>query len=270
MDLRKMTQPNSKMGQADLALVRMLAARAQTSLAKLRSDSASHQSNLATGLSLANEQYQLRVDEYNVGQASLDQLARAAAHLAFDATGASPEIDHRTAANLMEYQDGLKQLIQRGEGAARYPTGAGHDNESLLARFELARTTALLANVSGDDATWKSETSAAGEHAQRMFDTQREFQGVGTSSLFDLAQSWVRRDGLYRSQRRSSDVPAEVQQSQRDNLQKLERLASREQNLSGRTAADVAFVQGLGLLAEMEQLRSAKGSPETSQPADLN
>ena len=267
--LVRFRQPAAKGWASDVALARLLVADAQVDLATAGDNEAA--------LTLANGQRQLlaqrhlhsRMADYEVGLASLPQLARAARYFVAPRPDGRLPADRSPAAerDAAGYRERLQAIVSRTAELNRRGAGVGRVDHLLRAQAELQAAMLLLA-PNDDDTARDTAISTVAD----AFDVQLRYQRTGTSSLFDVADQWwyrrtLRDPGAVES---PDETSLEQNRLQRD-LGTLVGLASDTRDMRGRAAADVSFVRALSVMEQLDQ-RDALPAPATndtpSSPGD--
>jgi hypothetical protein len=277
-------QPASKGWAADVSLAKLLATNAQAALATARKDQAAAAKASRQSVDRAQRHYTLRLADVSVGLADLPQWADAASYLngarkdsaALASDSRQPANSGQNVNGLATYHQELSQIVAQTEKLSQRGAGLGRSDRLNMARFELARTAAMLAQVSGNHRAAHAAANQAAAFARQQFETQLEFYQTRTASLFDLTQAWSNRQALLDSTRQAGFETAEIALSQqRNDLQTLMKLAGETTDLRGRNAADVTLVHSLSTLEELKTRQraiDAKKSPEKpgTKPSDAD
>jgi len=270
--LEEFNQPASKGWAADTAYAQQLAADAAVQLAREEGDEEAGLAARQKSAGLALRQFELRLADFRVGLATLPQMSRAAAKMTIDFTLPSPqakEFEQAMVSNLTQYREALSDVSAQTDRLHQRGAGLGRIDRAEMAGYELARTTAILAQANGNSELAHAGMADAEVMAQQAFDAQLGFYEKGTASLFDLTSNWRSREISHqKSDLLGIAVSDQARQRQQDNLQELRRLADGLADRRGRNAADVTFVRALDFMAQSDaRRRSARDKTENESPA---
>ena len=277
-------QPASKGWAADVSLAELLATNAQAALAMARKDQAAVAKASRQSVKRAQRLYTLRLADVSVGLAELPQWADAASYLngdrkdstARDSNSRQPANFGQNVDGLATYHQELSKIVAQTKKLSQQGAGLGRSDRLNMARFELARTAAMLAQVSGDHRAADAAVNQAAAFARQQFETQLEFYQTRTASLYDLTQAWSNRQALLDSTRQAGfETANKTSSQQRNDLQTLLKLAGETTDLRGRNAADVTLVHSLSTLEELktrQRVIDAKKSPAKpgTKPSDAD
>jgi hypothetical protein len=269
--LREFNEPASQGWVAETAQAQLLAAEARGELAQARQDRIDLAQAERRRSELAMEHFELRRADLDVGLTTLQQVSWAATHLAASAVSANADPQtSRTAvaAALTEYRDQLDEIATQTRELNDRGAGLGRADRLQLADFQLAKTDAILAHLSGDQQAVGRNFAKAEELARDMFNTKREFYETGTASLNDLTRAWTQRQDLHAwAEKAGYKLPNSVASQQQSDLKQLVQVSQQVDDLRGRNAADVTAVYGLNSLQQLASLRPAAGGvPKPPQP----
>lgn len=251
--LQQFNQPSARGWQADLAQADFLAAEAAT-LGPMNPQNAA---NRAQALKLvsdrAQNQYALRLSDFENGLATLSDLSRAASHMVGDVS--DPETADTAIPGLVDYQARMQQILINTEALARRGADGGRIDHVHQAQFELSRSTVLLAGLSKNEHSVSPAFLTADQAARDLLASQARLYDSGTVKLFDLAQSWSQWQELHRQAKQFDIEISEASDTQlQSELQRLSGLADQQSDLRGRISADVTMVHSLKALTDLRQL----------------
>ena len=257
--LRAFNQPASEGWQGDTILAELALTEAQARLADARGDNYSAANLRAHSADLAEEHFQQRKFDYTLGIASLPMMAYAA-RLSADTAMVGARGPRVSALNQQKSQY-LDLVLAQTQVWSDAQSGIGREDRVITARLGLDRTTLDSALAAQPPALTRESVSRASQDFAELFDQQREFHRHGTASLYDMAATWVAwHDVHHRAAETAPETLDDAEVAQRGAaLQELQSLASDVQDLRGRNAPDVAFVQLAGRLDGLDELYTEKG-----------
>jgi hypothetical protein len=238
--LEEFNEPASKGWAADLALSRVALRQAQLDMARLTGSKGAMVALSREQQELAAEHYWLRLQDADLGLASLPDLVQAVSLL-----NVAPEFRRNLLKGASE-----QTVIWESVGAE-----IGRPDAATRARLDLSWLDGYRDNRKGEiqvnDAAWRQSD----ELAQSLFQQREAYYSKGTATIGDLSRTWELRQQMFRIAAEARyEIPAASRQQHRRNLESLTQLASAITDLRGRHAADVTFVRLLGNLSTAERI----------------
>jgi len=243
--LAQLQQPAARGWGSDVLLARVYAARARLAVSVAERNApavARHSQELEV---LTEQHVQSRRMDYQDGLASVTEMTDAILLRA----GATPP-GSGSGQRLREGQAALRELVDRAAPlqSDRFAPGA---TEMLYARLQLARLEGREASLRGDSQRATAALGAAQTISDEWFESLRANLTRDTGSLYDLGQAWNTRQSL----RADSRGPEAIMAARRVDLDRDRRDLSEAMqsvvDLRGRRAADVAYVEAIGVLQDL-------------------
>ena len=246
--LREFDQPAAAGWAADTAYAELLSANADLRVAAARGDRNSYNSAVARSQQLAETHYDLRVEDFDQGLASLPNLARAASYLSTDVglpsdnrAGQSPE-----PSKFADYLTKLAEVVEQTKSLGDLESGVGREDRRHQAEFELAKAEGQAALQRKDKAGAAAAFDRAIDASKAWYDSQVKFHETGTASLRDVTLAWWSRAELTDLTERAGLKPDTATLAETDDeLKGLKKLVVAQEDRQGRIAADVAYVKSL-------------------------
>lgn len=257
--LQQFNQPAARGWQADLAQADFLAAEAAAVATTNPQNAASRAQARQLVSDRARNQYALRLADFENGLATLSDLSQAASHMAGDLS--EPETADAAIPSLIDYQARMQQILINTEKLAQRGADGGRIDHVHQARFDLSRSSLLLAGLSKNEQTASAAFQNADETGRKLLASQSRLYDSGTAKLFDLAQSWSQWQELHgQAKHFDIEIPEASSRQQQSELQRLTELADRQTDLRGRISADVTMVHSLKILTDLRQLAEDIGN----------
>lgn len=256
--LEQMRQPAAAGWAADTVLAQMLVLDADSAALAAPErplDSVELSNRQLRIRGLAETHLRLRLDDFRMGLASMQQLADAAAYV-LDGSGLLLSQDEASvdAGRLSQYRTLLTELTQDSREFAARGAGIGRADQVQLATLELALVDAHLARLAEHRQEEAAHLQTAARTARELFETQLQFYATGTADLFDVAYAVDRERRIHQqlssAQYETDGLPA----GYRDRLEQTLRLARELPDRRGQNAASVEYAQALQVLTQADLL----------------
>jgi hypothetical protein len=256
--LNRFNQPAAEGWASDVALAEWALADAEYHLAEAEKNTPVQEQAARRRADWAAEHVRRREWDVSIGAAPESSLARAMGLFAA-AEHASPEqgadeVRLRIHADYITQLSTIKVLTQ--EWAAQ-GAGIGRADRVLQTAAEVD-----LEHVASRDAEGKlvlnpQSLQAADATLHELFDVQLDFYGHGTADLYDLSRTWTVWRNLHVLASPKPDLLSDPQRSSRTTaLRTLHDLAAQTEDLRGRNAADVKYVDLLTQLDAVDLLQT--------------